>query len=415
VSTILDAEPATTSTVAPVVEPKRERLLALDAFRGLTIAGMLLVNNPGSWESIYSPLEHAPWHGWTPTDLVFPFFLFIVGITTHISLGGLRARGATDSEIRNRIIRRGLMIVLVGLLLNAFPFFWWGKMATVPNPTFGDRVLWRLQHLRFAGVLQRIGVAYLFGALIAQRTTRRGKIIVIGAILIGYWLVMTLIPVPGTGVMGFLTLDHPEQTLAAWSDRVILGKDHIWASSKTWDPEGPLSTIPAIATVLLGVLAGEWVTNRGRPLVERIAALYAVGCLGMLGGSLWGWIFPINKNLWTSSYVVFTAGFACVMLATCLWLIDLAEVRGWSRPFVIYGVNPLVAFVGSGIMARCIDSLFKIDFHGQRMSLHQASFELFSVPWLEPKFLSLLWGLAFVTFWLAILTVLYRRNIIIKL
>lgn len=389
--------------------------MALDAFRGLTVAGMLLVNDPGSWSAAYAPLEHADWNGWTPTDLVFPFFLFIVGITTHISLGGMRARGATDGEIRSRIIRRGLLIVLVGLLLNAFPFFWWGKMATIPHPTFGDRVLWRFQHLRFAGVLQRIGVVYLCAAVIALRTTRRGKIAVIAGILIAYWLVMTLIPVPGTGMIGLLTLNHPDQTLAAWTDRLVLGPNHIWSISKTWDPEGPLSTIPAIATALLGVLAGEWITGKGRPLIERIGGLYAVGCLAMIGGSLWGWIFPINKNLWTSSYVVFTAGFACVALATCIWLIDFAGIRGWAKPFVIYGVNPLVAFVGSGIMARCIDSLIKVHYQGKELTLHQASFEMISVPWMEPRLLSLLWGLAFVTFWLGVLTVLYRRGIVVKL
>src|SRR6266550_3935078 len=184
-----------------------ERLVALDVFRGLTIAAMLLVNDPGSWSAIYPPLEHAPWHGWTPTDLIFPFFLFIVGITTHLSLSK-----RDPASVRGKIIRRGLLIVLVGLLLNAFPFFWWGKIAGNPDPAFWQRVVYRAQHLRF-----------------------------------------------------------------------------------------------------LGVLAGRWITQRQRPLVERIAGLYGAGCLGMLAGLFWSWVFPINKNLWTSSYVVFTAGFACVV------------------------------------------------------------------------------------------------------
>ncbi|MCU1347523.1 MAG: hypothetical protein JWO56_553 [Acidobacteria bacterium] len=399
----------------PVPAP-RERLLSLDAFRGLTVAGMLLVNDPGSWEAIYPPLEHATWHGWTPTDLVFPFFLFIVGITTHISLSGLRARGAGDRGIVGKIVRRGLLIVLCGLLLNAFPFYWWGKTPGLVDPTFWQRVLWRAQHLRFCGVLQRIGIAYLAGALISVAVARwRGRIAVIAAILVGYWIVMTLIPVPGTGTIGAFTLDQPDRTLAAWTDRAILGPNHIWSISKTWDPEGPLSTIPAVATVLLGVLAGEWLTRKERPLVERIAGLFAAGALGMFAGLLWGWVFPINKNLWTSSYVVFTAGFACVVLATCLWLIDLQGFRGWARPFVIYGVNPLVAFLGSGIMARCIDSLIKVTVGGKRMSLHQASFLWMSADWLEPRFLSLVWGLLFVAFWFGVLSLLHRRNIIVKL
>jgi len=396
--------------------PPRERLLSLDAFRGLTVAGMLLVNDPGSWEAIYPPLEHATWHGWTPTDLVFPFFLFIVGITTHISLSGLRGRGADDRQIVRRIVRRGLLIILCGLLLNAFPFFWWGKTPGLVDPTVWQRVLWRAQHLRFCGVLQRIGIAYMAGALLSLAAPRRrGRIALIAAILIGYWMVMTLVPVPGTGTIGAFTLDQPDRTLAAWSDRLILGPKHIWSISKTWDPEGPLSTIPAVATVLLGVLAGEWITRKERPLVERIAGLFAAGALGMVAGQLWSWVFPINKNLWTSSYVVFAAGFACVVLATCLWLIDLQGFRGWARPFVIYGLNPLVAFLGSGLMARCIDSLIKVTFRGERMSLHEASFEWMSVDWLDPRFLSLVWGLLFVAFWLGVLTVLHRRNIVVKL
>ncbi|HKO56707.1 MAG TPA: heparan-alpha-glucosaminide N-acetyltransferase domain-containing protein [Thermoanaerobaculia bacterium] len=377
----------------------RERLLALDVFRGVTIAAMLLVNNPGSWSSIYAPLEHAEWHGWTPTDLIFPFFLFIVGITTHLS-----------KKEPKRIVRRGLTIVLLGLLLNAFPFFWWGKMAGVPNPTFLDRVAWRFEHLRFAGVLQRIGIAYIAAALIALYATRRQIIITILAILIGYWVLMTCVPVPGSGELGAFVLDKPDKTLAAWVDRAVLGTNHIWSSTKTWDPEGPLSTLPAIATALLGVLAGEWVTRRDKTLIERVAKLYGAGCLAMIAGKLWDWVFPINKNLWTSSYVLFTAGFACVALATCLWLIDVEGVRGWTRPFVIYGVNPMVAFVGSGLMARTIDSLVKVG----GKSLHAITFGWMNAWFFSPKFASLLWGLGFVALWLGILALLHRRGLILK-
>jgi predicted acyltransferase len=397
------------STVAPL-PPMKERLLSLDVFRGITIAGMLLVNNPGSWTAIYPPLEHAEWHGWTPTDLVFPFFLFIVGITTHLSLA--RVQG---SDVKRKIIRRGLMIVLAGLLLNAFPFFWWGKMAGVANPTFVDRVVWRFAHLRFAGVLQRIGIAYICAALLTLRTTLRQQLAILVAILVGYWIAMTLIPVPGTGTIGYFVLDQPEHTLAAWFDRLILGANHIWSSTKTWDPEGPLSTIPAVATAMLGVLAGRWITRKEKPLIERVAGLYGAGSLGILLGLLWSWIFPINKNLWTSSYVVFTAGFACVALATCIWVVDVHEVRAWAKPFAIYGVNPLVAFVGSGVMARLIDSLIKVGAGDHRISLHQWSYAVAFEPFFAPKFASLLWGLCFVTFWLLLLTLLYRRNIIIRL
>jgi predicted acyltransferase len=390
------------ATLARDDTPK-ERLAALDVFRGATIAGMLLVNNPGSWNAIYAPLEHADWNGWTPTDLIFPFFLFIVGITTHLS-----------RKEPKKIVRRGLLIVLCGLLLNAFPFFWWGKIPNVPSPSFLQRVAWRFEHLRFAGVLQRIGIAYMCGALIGLKTDRKQRIIVITTILVGYWLIMTLVPVPGTGTIGAMVLDQPDKTLAAWSDRLILGTNHIWVSTKTWDPEGPLSTLPAIATVLLGILAGEWITDKRRPLVERVVGLYGAGSLAMGAGKLWDWVFPINKNLWTSSYVLFTAGFACVALATCIWVIDMLGAKRWAKPFMIYGLNPLVAFVGSGLMARLIDSLIKVQYHGKPTSLHQVSYLVSFDPFFAPKFASLLWALCFVLFWLGILTVLYRRNIVIK-
>jgi predicted acyltransferase len=385
------------------------RLVALDVFRGLTIASMLLVNDPGSWSAIYWPLEHAPWHGWTPTDLIFPFFLFIVGITTYLSLS--RRDPAT---VRGKIIRRGLLIVLVGLLLNAFPFFWWGKIAGNPDPAFWQRVVYRAQHLRFLGVLQRIGIAYVAAALLTLRTTLRQQIAIIAVILLGYWAALTLIPVPGSGRRGSAALDEPSQTLAAYTDRAILGTNHIWASSKTWDPEGPLSTIPAIATAMLGAIAGRWIVRRDRALRERVTRLFVAGALGLLAGWAWSWIFPINKNLWTSSYVVFTAGFACVILAACLWIIDVHELRGWTRPFVIYGVNPLVAFAGSGLMARTIDSLIKIQRGGGKVSLHQLSYERLFEPYFPEKFASLLWGLCFVALWLGILALLHRRNIIVK-
>ena len=404
---------AVTSTVGQA-PPVSERLIALDVFRGMTIAGMLLVNNPGTWSAIYPPLEHAEWHGWTPTDLIFPFFLFIVGVTTHLSLGRRKAEGADRRALVRRIVRRGLLIVLFGLLLNAFPFFWWGTIANVPDPTFGQRVAYRVAHLRFAGVLQRIGIAYICAALLTVYLTRRQIITTIVAILIGYWMIMTLLPVPGTGTIGYFTLDQPANTLAAWTDRAILGTNHIWAGSKVFDPEGPLSTLPAIATALLGVLAGEWIADKRRPLSERVVNLFGFGALGLTLGRFWAAVFPLNKALWTSSYVVFTAGFACVCLATCLWLIDLRGVRGWTKPFVIYGVNPMVAFVGSGLMARMTDSLIKVNVGGKPASLHQASYQLFFEPFFEPRFASLLWALSFVLLWLGILAIFYRRRWILR-
>jgi predicted acyltransferase len=327
------------------------RIDALDALRGFTVAAMLLVNNPGTWSAIYAPLRHAQWHGWTPADLIFPFFLFIVGITTELS----------RKEPRG-ILRRGALIVVCGLLLNAFPYFQWSE-------------------LRFTGVLQRIGVVYIVAALIAWKASRRTIVVITAAILLGYWATLSLGP-----------LAPAEGTIAARVDRALIPEAHLWKQSRTWDPEGVLSTIPAIATALLGVLAATWV--RGR----KVSMLTIFGAGAIAIGLAWSFVFPINKNLWTSSYVVFTAGAACVVLA--LWMRFLP-----ARPFVVFGVNPLLAFVGSGAMARILGIT----------KLQPLTYRTFFKPYFEPHLASLLWALAFVLFWYAVLWVLYRRRIFVRL
>ena len=322
---------------------------------------MLLVNNPGTWSAIYWPLDHAEWHGWTPTDLIFPFFLFVVGITTELS-----------RKEPLKILKRGGLIILCGLLLNAFPYF-------------------RLGTLRFSGVLQRIGLVYIVAALIARYTSRKVMVAITVVILLGYWAILSTGP-----------LEPPDATVAASIDRAVLAPNHIWKAAKTWDPEGPLSTIPAVATALLGILATPWVRER------NVKALLLAGGLGLALGLLWHEVFPINKNLWTSSYVVFTAGFACVLLAICIWVIDIRGWQGWTKPFVVYGVNPLIAFLGSGAMARLL-GIIKID----GTTLHAWSYRPFKA-YFEPHFASLLWALMFVGVWLAILWFLYKRNIVLK-
>ena len=384
------------SVTAPTAQ--RERLVALDVFRGLTIAGMLLVNNPGTWGAIYPPLRHAAWHGWTPTDLIFPFFLFIVGITTHLSLSARRARGDDEGRLVRQVLRRGGIIILLGLLLAGFPF--------IPRYGFDPATL------RFPGVLQRIGVAYIAAGLLTLRASTRTQIVIVTALLLGYWAVMTLIPVPGSGAVGAAALATPDGSIAAWLDRTLLGS-HLWRQSKTWDPEGILSTVPAIGTAMLGVFAGRWIASP-RPLLERLAALFAIGAIGMVAGLIWNWSFPINKNLWTSSYVLFTAGMACVTIATCIWLIDVRRITGWTKPFVIFGMNPILAFVGSGMMARLMASIIKIERDGQTVSLQRAIYDSAFASWLAPMNASLLYAVCFVAFWFLILWTLYRKGIFLK-
>jgi predicted acyltransferase len=404
---------ATTSTVAPLA-PKRERLLSLDVFRGITIAGMLLVNNPGTWSAIFPPLEHAEWNGWTPTDLIFPFFLFIVGITTHLSLSARRTRGDDDSAVVKQILRRGIIIYLLGFAMAMFPFYQWGTIASIPNATPWDRVIYRIEHVRILGVLPRIAIVYVCAGLLTLKTTLKQQIIIIATLLFGYWFAMTLIPVPGEHEIGAVLLNTHDRNLAAWLDRAILGTNHTWSGSVTFDPEGPMSTIPAIATSMLGVIAGRWIVQKEKPLLERISGLFAVGAIGMMAGLMWNWAFPINKSLWTSSYVIFTAGMACVSIATIMWIVDYCNVKWWTKPFVVYGVNPIVAFVGSGVLARLIYTLWHVSYHGQSVAIQDAIYQIVFLPWLPPRVASLAFAMSFVVLWYGILTVLYRRNIILK-
>jgi predicted acyltransferase len=375
---------------------------------------MLLVNDPGTWSAIFPPLEHAEWNGWTPTDLIFPFFLFIVGITTHLSLSARRARGDDDSAIVKQILRRGLIIYLLGFAMAMFPFYQWGSIETIPNAGAWDRILFRIEHVRILGVLPRIAIVYVCAALLTLKTTVKQQVIIIAALLFGYWFAMTLIPVPGENVIGALLLQTKDRNLAAYLDRAILGTNHTWVGSVTFDPEGPMSTIPAIATAMLGVLAGRWIGRRDKQLLERIAGLFAMGSIGMVIGLMWNWSFAINKSLWTSSYVVFTAGMACVALGAIMWIVDYCNVKWWTKPFVVFGVNPIVAFVGSGVLARLIYTLWHVSYNGKSVAVQDAIYQSMFLPWLPPRVASLAFAITFVLLWYGILTVLYRRNIILK-
>jgi predicted acyltransferase len=410
VSARYDAPKATSAPPAPA----RERLLSLDVFRGITIAGMLLVNDPGTWSAIFPPLEHAEWNGWTPTDLIFPFFLFIVGITTHLSLSARRARGDDDSALVKQILRRGIIIYLLGFAMAMFPFYQWGTIASLPNATAWDRIVYRIEHVRLLGVLPRIAIVYICAGLLTLKTTLKQQIVIIATLLLGYWFAMTLIPVPGEGTIGAQLLHTHDRNLAAYLDRLILTTNHTWTGSVTFDPEGPFSTLPAIATAMLGVIAGTWIARKDKSLLDRISGLFAAGAIAMVVGLMWNWSFPINKNLWTSSYVVFTAGMACVTLATVMWIADYNDVKWWTKPFVVFGVNPIVAFVGSGVMARLIYTLWHVQYQGKSVAVQDAIYQSVFLTWLPPRVASLAFALSFVLLWYGILLVLYRRKIILK-
>jgi len=372
-----------------VSEPEllKQRLQSLDAFRGITIAGMILVNNPGSWSHVYAPLLHAEWNGWTPTDLIFPFFLFIVGVAIPFALTKY-LDGRSKRYIYWKIVRRTLVLFGLGLFLAGFPRF-------------------NLETIRIPGVLQRIAVVYFFAALIFLYTRWRTQAIIGGGLLLLYWALMTLVPVPGYGP-GNLT---PEGNLAAYIDRALLS-GHLWKD--TWDPEGILSTIPAIATALAGVLTGHWLRS-GRDRREIAGWMFVAGWIAIIVGLFWGIFFPINKNLWTSSYVVFTAGAALQFLGFCYWLIDVAGYRRWAKPAIVYGVNALAVFVLSGLVARLLILIKVPGAEGHSLALKTWIYREVFASWLSPINASLAFAITNIVFWWVIMAWLYRKRIFIKI
>jgi len=363
------------------------RLASLDAFRGITIAGMILVNNPGSWSHVYAPLLHAEWHGWTPTDLIFPFFLFIVGVAMAFSLVPRLERGEGRGGLLRKVIRRSLILIGLGLLLAAYPRF-------------------DLANIRFPGVLQRIGLVYFFASLAVMRTGPRGQAATALVLLLAYWALMTLVPVPGFGP-GDL---GPDGNLAAYVDRAVFGS-HIWRD--TWDPEGLLSTLPAVATTLLGVLTGGLLRSR-REALEKVAWLFVLGWAGILLGVVWNGAFPINKNLWTSSYVVFTAGAALQFLAVCYFLIDVKGWKRWARPAIAFGMNAIAVFVLSGLFVKTL-LFIRLPAGDGSISLYGWIYRHLFVSWAGPLNGSLAFAIVNILMWWALMELLYRKRIFIKI
>jgi predicted acyltransferase len=369
----------------------RDRMLSLDVFRGLTIAGMILVNNPGTWGAIYGPLKHAEWHGWTPTDLIFPFFLFIVGISITLAFARRVESGDDQYDLLLKVFKRSAIIFGLGLFLNGFPYF-------------------DLAEIRIPGVLQRIAVCYLIASLIFLKTSWRTQALVAIALLLVYWVLMTVVPVPGFGAGN---LDK-EGNLAAYIDRWLLGS-HIWKGGVVYDPEGLLSTMPSVSTTLAGILAGHWLRS-GRTQLEKVGGLFFAGACAVAVGWAWHSFFPINKSLWTSSYVVFTAGMALQLLAICYWLVDIKGYRVWARPFIIFGVNALALFVFSGLLSRLMtDRHWQLMRAGGKMgNLQTFIFDNLFASWASPINASLFYALVYILFWLLLMWLLYRKDIFIK-
>lgn len=368
----------------------KQRLLSLDFFRGITVAAMILVNNPGNWSAIYPPFEHSDWNGCTPTDLIFPFFLFIVGVSIVYALDSRKQLSSQHSGLMKAIFKRSLILLLLGFLMSLFPFF-------------------NFAEFRIPGVLQRIALVYFVCALLFVKIDRQTLFRIFIVILLLYWLVMTFVPVPGVGAANL----GKETNLGAWIDRWVFTEAHLWTNSKTWDPEGLLGTLPAIATGLFGMFMGIILKSKQRSDENKVAWLFAYGFIAVLIGLFWDTFFPINKSLWTSSFVLYTGGLASMSLGLCYWLIDVKGFTKFTKPFVIYGVNAITVYFASGLIARSMN-LIKVNADGASISLKQYLYELLFTPYFSSYNASLMWAFAFVFVWFLVLWLMHKKGIIIK-
>jgi predicted acyltransferase len=364
----------------------QNRLISIDAFRGLTIAAMIQVNNPGSWSFVYPPLRHAEWHGWTPTDLIFPFFLFIVGVSLALSFSRRKEEGRPADSLYAKIFRRSATIFAIGLFLHLFPRF---RFAT----------------MRIPGVLQRIAVCFLVGALIYLNAKVKSRVVLSVGILVFYWALMTYIPVPGYGP-GVLDL---KGNLCGYIDLKLLA-GHIYKPD--FDPEGILSTLPAIVTVLLGTLAGDWL-RRPKTNVRKLTMMFAAGAVLAAAGLILHPFFPINKQLWTSTFVIFSAGMALLVFGVCFLLIEMWNLKKWATAFLIFGTNAITVFAGSTFMVKVL-MMIKIADGDKIVNPMGYIYAHFLSPLAGPYLGSLIYPILLILLWLFIISPLYKRKIFIR-
>lgn len=363
----------------------KNRLLSLDVFRGLTIILMILVNSPGN-STPYSLLEHAQWNGFTLADLVFPAFLFIIGVTIVISL---RKRTESNKELYKVILKRSVILFLIGLVLNA-----------IPNHL-------DLVDLRFYGVLQRIAICYCLGAFLYLTTSLRVEIIVFTVILIGYYWLMIFIPLPGMSLYQL----SPDGNWAAYCDRLLFASNHLYG--KTYDPEGLLSTFPALATTLLGILIGRLLMSKWDKY-KQLYCMLILGVVAMLLAWLWSYSFPINKNIWTSSYVLWSGGIALLVFAACFYSIDILGYTKWTLPFKIFGVNALFAFIFHVLLLKMQAKILLPLNTGERVTFGKYLIS-YLFPGCSPELASLCFSILFIGFNFAVLAILYKRKVFIRL
>jgi len=365
-----------------------KRILSVDIFRGLTIAAMILVNNPGTWGQVYAPFLHAEWHGLTPTDLIFPFFLFIVGMSISFAYTKKKVIGI-NVDVYKKIVSRTLKLIFLGLFLAAFTFDF---------PFIKD-----FSHLRLPGVLQRIGVVFFIASILFLHLNWKALLGIFVAILIGYWLIMTQISVNGT--MALLT---KESNFASVVDLNILTRAHMW--KELYDPEGLLSTIPAIATTIFGMFLGMILLKKNKSQQEKLKLFIIIGVMALVLGYLWSVIFPLNKALWTSSFVLVTGGWATLIYAAIFYIADILGHASWGKPAIIFGSNAITVFFLSSFTAKSF-GLVKLS-SGQ--SLHGFLYETLSSIITIPKLSSLIYAVFVIVFYYLVAYILYRKKIFIK-
>ena len=389
------APPAPKSDREALAENSSARLMCLDVFRGLAVAGMILVDNPGSDEKAYHLISHAEWNGWTPADLIFPSFLFLVGVSLVFSFAKRFAASQSRQQILFHVFKRCLLLIAIGLLVNASPF-----------------VGLDLHSWRFEGVTQRIALCYFAAALLELWSSRRGQIFAIAFCLLGYWALLRFAPVPGLGVPGRdIPFMDPDRNIAAWLDRKLF-MGHLFEGTR--DPEGIISTIPAVATTLIGVLTGHWLRSRKSPAIKTLAMLLA-GILGLLAGQVWNIWFPINKNLWTSSFVLFTGGFALIFLAFLYWILEIKKWRGaWTMPILVFGMNAIAGFVADSLVYGPGYSFTVKSASGLTLSWHDAAQARLQALGASPPNASLIYSLGAVLFCWILLWLLWRKRIFLK-
>ena len=377
------------------------RLLSLDAFRGITIAAMILVNTPGSWGYVYAPLRHADWHGWTPTDLIFPFFLFIVGVAMTFSIQTLIGVDF-KSEIYKKVIKRSVILFLLGVLLNFYPFGIPFTSDGWSNFSFSS-IIDTFLDIRIMGVLQRIALCYLFTSIMIIHLTRRDQFYAAFGLLAVYAIAILL--------YGHLTL---EDNLARTIDLAIFSPANMYSvRGIPFDPEGLFSTIPAIVTTLSGVFVGNLLRGHLSPK-EKATQLVLWGLAGILLGNGLNILIPINKQLWTPSYVFLTSGWACLILALFYWLMDIKKTNLWAKPFIVFGSNSLFLFFASGILVRTLFRI-KIATEETTLSLYSWLYNSFFVPWAGELNGSLFFAITWILLWLGVLWLFYIKKIFIKI